>query len=234
MEHTLVAPIPGIRPANKSKSELELYLRVVVLSVAIFAACYIYTTLLNIPGVVNKSVADTSIILIALSMWVSSLNYFFNAFDSKIVYRKQLGLVGFAFGVAHIILSFSAFQMLFNLTTWTSGRAWAPLAGFLAALIFLMMTYISRRSQMLAIGVMRWRTLLRTGYIAMLLVWLHVVLLKYPRWVSWYKDGIRTLPSISMLESIFILLVVFMRVLMWWRIRATAKSKPQTTTSPTV
>lgn len=202
-----------------SPSELSVYLRTLLFGLFVFGACYLYTIYLKIPSPLNKSAADTSIILIGFSMWLSSLSYFFNIFDTKITYRKQLGLIGFAFGIMHIALSFSLLKTLLSLSTWQHGALWAPLTGLGAALIFTLMTFISRRSAMIQIGILRWRMMLRSGYIAMLLVWLHIVILKSPRWITWFTGGMKTLPSLSLVDSGFILVVICMRILMWWRIK---------------
>jgi hypothetical protein len=76
-------------------TETSLYLKTLVFSLVIFAITYGYTAWMKIPNVLNKSVADTSIILIGLSMLLSGVCYFWNLFDTKIVYRKHLGLVSF-------------------------------------------------------------------------------------------------------------------------------------------
>lgn len=226
---TSVQPKP-VSPA-RTYSELGMYIRTLVFSLVLYGALYFYTLKMGIPGTLNKATADTSIVLIALSMLMSSLSYFFNVFDSKIKYRKHLGLIGFAFGVAHIGLSFSALQALFNIAVWQKGAMWPALTGALATVIFIIMTLISNRMAMTKLGVNLWRNILRTGYIAMLLVLAHVVLLKSPRWITWIQGGMKTPPSTSFMVSIFVVIVVVMRLVMWLKIRFTPKA-PATASTP--
>ena len=193
-----------------SKAEAVIYTKVLVFGLALFGLFYFYTTKMGIPNVLNKSVADTSIVLIGLSFWISSLSYFFTIFDTLIKYRKHIGLIGFAFGVVHFILSFQALKGLPNP---------APLTGVLAIIIFTIMALISNRALMMKIGVARWRLLLRCGYAAVLLILAHVVFLKYARWLTWYNGGLKTLPSSSIIISLFIAVVVVMRLAMWLRIQ---------------
>lgn len=196
-------------------SEKSLYLKTTVFSLAIFGLFYAYTSWLAIPGVLNKSVADASIFLMGLSMLLSGICYFWNVFDPLIRYRKHLGLIGFAFGVVHIVLSFSTLQNLLKVETWEKGAMWPAFTGLLATVIFTVMALISNSRMAMLLGGKWWRYLLRTGYVAVILVWLHVVLLKSARWITWYEGGMKTLPSLSLLISIFMVIVIVMRIALW-------------------
>lgn len=200
------------------KSEFVIYGKVVAFGLIVFGLLFVYTTKLGIPEVVEKSIADTSIILIGLSMWLGSLTFFFNVFDRLIKFRKQLGLVGFAFGFLHVVLELSALKRVFNPEVWQTQIPWAPLTGLFATGIFIIMTMISNRWSMLHLGVLSWRRILRTGYIAVLLVLAHIILLKSARWMTWLEGGMKSLPSTSLLISIFLVIVVTMRVLLWLRL----------------
>lgn len=200
-------------------SELSLYLRVSTLAVIIFGVCYSYLYWLDIPSAINKSAADTAIILMGSSMILSGLCYFWNRFDKLIAYRKHLGLVGFAFAVAHLMLSLPALQALFNFSTWERGAMWPALSGVLALIIFTAMAVVSNSMMAMKLGGKTWRQILRTGYLAIILVWLHVVLLKSGRWLSWFEEGMPTAPSLSLLVSVFMVIVIGMRVALWWSLR---------------
>jgi len=201
----------------------KLYLRVLVLGLIVFGLSYFYTSFNQIPNALNKSVADTSVILIGLSMLLSSICYFWNSLDSKIIYRKHLGLIGFAFGLVHIGLSLSLLQRLFNIETWQKGAFWPALTGLIAALIFAVMTFISNKYAASHLGGKVWRMILRTGYVAILLVFAHIVLLKSSRWITWYQAGMKTPPSMSLIVSGLIVIVLGMRVLLWWALKKNQK-----------
>ncbi len=215
------------KPLKKvsSNSEMKLYVRVTILGLAIFLGLFTYTSWLKIPGVLNKSVADTATILIGLSMLLSALCYFWNFFDSKIIYRKHLGLIGFAFAVVHLILSWSAMMDFIQVETWKENAVWAPLTGTVALLIFTIMSLISNRFSALKLGGNNWKLILRTGYFALVLVFLHVVLLKGARWVTWYEGGMKTSPSSSLLVSSFIVIVVLMRIGLWFSLKKQRRLK---------
>lgn len=206
-------------------SELQLYFRVSILGLVLFGMFYAYTSWLKIPGVLNKSVADTSVFLIGWSMLLSALCYFWDFADTKIIYRKHLGLLGFAFGVIHWLLSWGAFQRLFQSATWEGTSYIAPLTGTLALAIFAVMAIISNKYSAMSLGGKTWRAILRTGYIALVLVLIHVFALKSARWLTWYEEGMNTPPSASLLVTIFILIVLLMRVALFFALKMRSSKK---------
>lgn len=205
-------------------SERQLYLRVSLFGLVIFGAMYGYISFLKLPNVLNKSVADTAVVLIGLSMLLSGVCYFWNVFDTKIVYRKHLGLIGFAFALLHLLLSWSAFLRLFEADTWESQTIWAPLTGLIALLIFAVMAAISNKFSALHLGGKVWRGILRTGYVALFFVLAHVVFLRLARWQSWLSEGMKSLPSVSLIVVGFIILVLLMRAALMISLRT--KRKP--------
>lgn len=211
-------------PVKAPVSQTSLYLRTLTLGLSIFAVSYLYTAFQNTPNPLNKAVADTAIVLIGLSMLLTSVCYFWNFFDSKIVYRKYLGLVGWAFVIVHILLEYTALQRLLAAPNWFAQSLWPISTGLLAGVMFTLMTVISNRFAATKLGGKNWKRILRIGYLALLLVLAHVVLLKSRYWVTWYNNGMTALPSMSMLISAFILLVVILRVMLWWSVR---QKRPQ-------
>lgn len=204
-------------------SETTLYIHAAILGSIIFGLIYAYITYLKIPNALNKAVADTAVILIGMSMLLSGICYFWNFLDTKIIYRKHLGLMGFAFAVVHLLLSWGAFLNLLKIETWQQQKFWAPLTGLIALTIFTIMALVSNKFSALKLGGKVWRGILRTGYIALLFVFAHVVILKAMRWEAWAKGGFKSLPSTSLLVSIFILLVLLMRIALWASLKKKAR-----------
>lgn len=200
-------------------SEATLYWRVLFFGLVLFGLFYAYTVWMGIPSALNKAVADTSIILIGLSMLLSSLCYFWNFVDTKIIYRKHLGLIGYAFGLVHIGLSFSMFLRLFSAEAWLENPIWPAITAFVATVIFTIMALVSNTFSAKMLGGKVWRAILRTGYVAIALIWLHVYLLKSARWLTWWADGMQRPPSLSLLVTIFMTLVILMRIALWWSLR---------------
>jgi DMSO/TMAO reductase YedYZ heme-binding membrane subunit len=196
-------------PLRRPPTEFQLYLRVAIFGAIVFGLTYGYIYFLKTPGTLNKGVADTAVILMGLSMILSGVCYFFNFFDTKIVYRKQLGLIGFAFGMAHVLLSWDAFTSLLNAENWAKGAIWPAFTGLLAFIIFTIMALVSNMRVARALGGKLWRYILRTGYLAL-------ILLKSARWITWYQGGMKTLPAMSLITSVFILIVILMRIALWW------------------
>jgi DMSO/TMAO reductase YedYZ heme-binding membrane subunit len=195
--------------------DIRFYIRTFIFSLFVFAGVYLYITKVGTPNALNKSMADTSIILIGLSMLLTSLCYFWDFVDTKIIYRKYLGVIGFFYGVVHTLLSLSAFLSLFKTETWAKGTPWPVLSGGIALGIFAIMTLISNRYAVYTLGGIMWRRILRVGYIAVALVWVHVYLLKSARIITWYTGGMKTPPSASLIVLIFMTIVVVMRILLW-------------------
>jgi DMSO/TMAO reductase YedYZ heme-binding membrane subunit len=201
---------------NKFLFDLSLYLKTFVFSLLIFAGLYLYLSVQKIPGTLNKAVADTATFLVALSMIFSSLGYFFNFADRLAIYRKHLGMIGFAFAVWHLLLSWSALLNLFKISTWEAGRMGPMLTGFLAFLIFTLMALISNQLSIRLLGSKLWKLILRFGYLALVLVVLHVFLLKSARWLTWYQEGMQGPPALSLLVVIFTIIVLVLRIALWW------------------
>lgn len=211
--------IKKVSPTKKPMSELSRYVRTAAFSALTFGLTYGYTSWMKIPNQLNKSVADTAIILIGLSMVMSSVGYFWNRFDHLVIFRKHLGLVGFAYGVAHWLLSWGLFLSVLKAETWQKGAMWPAFTGVVALVIFTIMALISNQFSARLLGGKWWRFILRTGYAAVLLVAAHVVLLKGPRWITWYEGGMKTPPSMSLMVTVFMAVVVLMRVALWWSIK---------------
>jgi DMSO/TMAO reductase YedYZ heme-binding membrane subunit len=196
-------------------SDKVLYFRTLLFSSVLFGLFFAYTSWMKIPNVMNKTVADVSIVLIGLSMILSGVCYFWNRFDSLIVYRKHLGLSGWAFGIAHMILSKGALLGLFTAEIWQKGAAWPAFNGLVAMVIFTVMAAVSNTKMARLLGGKVWRGILRTGYVAIIFVLIHVVLLKSGRWATWFQEGMQTPPSLSLMVTIFMVIVLLMRVALW-------------------
>lgn len=209
------------------KSEWMLFFESGLFGLVAFLIFFFYTNSLGIPSAVNKAVADASVILIGLSMLLSSVCYFWDFADKLIIYRKHLGLAGFTMVIVHIVLSWSVFAKLFALSFWLQPTARAAVAGALATAIFSMMAFISNKHAAYEMGGVWWRRFLRFGYPGLFLVLLHVLFLKLARWVAWAQAGFEKPPAISLLVSLFILIVIGMRLALWWALlqkkRALAK-----------
>lgn len=204
--------------------ELKFYFQSLVFSLFVFILFYIYISSQNIPGALNKSVADTAAFLVGSSMIMSGMAYFFNFLDKKVIYRKYIGLMGFVFAAIHLILSFTAFQNLLKIETWQSLAMWPILTGSLALIIFTFMALISNQFAIRLLGAKLWRGILRFGYVGIFFVLVHVFLLKSARWLTWFQGGMQGWPSLSLIVSIFIVLVILLRIALEFSLKRRRKN----------
>jgi DMSO/TMAO reductase YedYZ heme-binding membrane subunit len=183
--------------------EIKLYFHVFLLAALLFTLSFAYLSWQGLPNVLNKTVTDVSTLLISASLMMSGMAYFFDFLDRKVIYRKHLGLVGFAFGFWHFLLSFSGFEQL---------RSNSMLAGFIALLIFAMMALISNQLATRLLGGKLWRICLRFGFLALFLVVMHVWLLRAHRWWNWLNSGMSSSVSLALLVTMIASGVLLLRL----------------------
>lgn len=169
----------------------------------------------------NRSFADAGMILIGISFALSGLCYFFNFLDTKILYRRDLGLNGFYMVAVHGLYSF-----LFNkFTPWfkyfESDRLLAFVPAVISLLIFFGMALISNKYAAKALGSEKWRAMLRLGYIAYILGAVHAVLWGFDDWQEWF--GTSTLPPISLVIAVFVTFVLVLRIALWFALKRGSK-----------
>ena len=203
----------------KAFLEVKFYLYSTIFAFILFGLITAYLQWLQIPNLLNKAVADVAILLIALSMAMSGLAYFFNFADRQVIYRKYIGVVGFVFALWHLLLSWSAFLNLFKAQTWASGRMWPMLTGFIALVIFAIMALISNQLSTKLLGTNLWRGILRFGYVGLLLVMVHVFLLKSARWLTWWQEGMQSPPALSLVVVMVGAMTVLLRLGLWWSLK---------------
>src|SRR3989344_6335647 len=90
----------------------------------------------------NKSLALTSLFAIGISLSIGPLARFFRSFKHKIEYRKEIGLMGFFVGAAHIFITLVFLTDKFPLAGYLE-RWKAPLYGTLALLILIVVASTS-------------------------------------------------------------------------------------------
>ncbi len=184
---------------------------------------YLYVILLDGPFTLvsfAKVMAGTANFLFAMSLSLSSFGYFFNFLDSKVVYRKYLGLLGYFSALTYTlllpVLRPERYGSGLGEYFWTSD----VLLGLTAMGIFTGMALISNDRAMLAIGPVRWRSLLRLGYVAFFLLVLRAVMNESnpigadPRPEYWgaYLQSFDTLPPTRLLFSVVALSVIAARL----------------------
>lgn len=201
--------------------EVFLWEKTLLLSVFVFIIIFGYQYLISGKYSlysINSAIASTSMILIGLSFALSGICYFWNFADSKIIYRKYLGIVGFAFAASHSILSFFLYPKGSPLAYFLSDSRVVPFFfGVSALLILLMMTLISNRFSIQKLGGKLWRNLLHLGYLAYFFVILHIIFLN----ADSFK---KILPPTFFIIIILAILVLLLRFALYLKTRKTINS----------
>ncbi len=191
-------------------------LRAALFSMFILFATFVYNVMAMDTmslRVWNRSFTDAGMILVGISFALSGLCYFYDIFDTKILYRRDLGLNGFYFIALHSVYSFA----LNKFTPWyryfESDRVLSFSLALISLLIFFMMALISNAYVPKKLGAHRWRILLRIGYFAYVLGVVHAGLWSYEDWVMWW--GSPKVPPMSLVVSVLVLGVVILRIFLW-------------------
>ena len=140
--------------------------------------------------IANKALANTAAILFGVLLLLGPLGKYFKAFDRYLKYRKELGMVGAAIALAHVVASYFFLRDHFPLERfYTTGRI--PFAfGLAATLLLVVLVVISNRPMMHLFGGKLWWQLQHWGVRLMFVaVALHVGIMKWSGWVKWYREG---------------------------------------------
>lgn len=170
--------------------------------------------------IANKVFASTAVVLIGLSLALSGLCYFWDFVDTKIIYRKYLGVMGLFYGIAHIIVTIVFLTEPFTVRDYLSRHPISAVFGALALIVLIYLGAISNRYAIYELGGQKWRNTMRYGgYTALLLVAVHYFVLKYNGWITWFKTFDPVLPPLSLLTGIFVVFVIVMRLALWMSVR---------------
>lgn len=167
----------------------------------------------------NKSLATSTLFLLGIVLLLGPLSRLFTLFDHALKYRKELGILTFFTGAAHVYLSMFPLARRGPWGFYQSQplSAYAGLAGIVIMFILLIisMSFVER-----LLGTRVWWKLQYWGArLAFLAIAFHFVVLKYQGMVKWFMDrgvggtgGALWLPPISLLTTVFVALVLVVRL----------------------
>lgn len=131
-----------------------------------------------------------SVLVIAPSLALSGITYFWPRTRKLIIYRKSLGLLGFYLGLVHVGLSMWDSGIMLSAFTFESIRDTSIVAGYGGVLFFALMPLVSNRPAILLLGGTWVRKCLRYfGYAAYILVLFHAYILSRSGWERWQNDS---------------------------------------------
>ena len=183
-----------------NKDELHQWLKAFGYAALIFAFFSIYLYLrreiFNL-YVLNKVFGSTAAVLGGITLLVGPLFKRFPYFAHFMGIRRELGLTAFGLAIAHITASL-ILQNKFPFPSWYLKELTPIIFGISAILLWFYMAYISRSGQIKQLGADVWKKRLSlSGKIAFLAIFLHLVILKYQGWTTWFKGQTKQTPELA-------------------------------------
>lgn len=182
------------------KEEINQWFKALLYSLIVFAffSAYLYLRreIFNL-YVLNKVFALTAAVVAGATLLIGPLSKIYPHFNQFMGIRRELGILAFVFAAVHILISL-ILQNKFPFPSWYLNEIVPILFGLTAILIWAYMTYISRSSKIKQLGAENWSKILSlSGKIAFLAIFLHLVTMKYPGWINWFKGLTKQTPELA-------------------------------------
>lgn len=168
------------------------------LLIAAFFSVYLYLRreIFNL-YVLNKVFGSTAAVVGGFTLLVGPLFKRFPYFAHFMGIRRELGLIAFGLAITHVIASL-ILQNKFAFPSWYLKELTPIIFGISAILIWFYMAYISRSSKIKQLGADVWKKRLSlSGKIAYLAIFFHLVVMKYPGWITWLRGQTKQTPELA-------------------------------------
>lgn len=232
-----------MRPINW-RYQLQQYGTAFVMAAEVFAVLGLY--LFARRGyfnlyIMNKVLAGVSLVLLGVVLIIGPLCTFSPRCQRYLQYRKELGILALLAGLAHGIISIWPLSARFPLASlidhWPT-----TLAGILGLVLLTYLGAISNLWALQRLGTGRWWTWQRWGArISFLLVMFHLVVMKWPGWMRWFREGGTPdlerpyLPPGSLVVAVIGAVVLLVRLIIHTRQRKPKSPVPSSTLpTPTI
>lgn len=156
----------------------------------------------------NKISALAALALIGIALLLGPLSKLWpNIFQRYKQHRRWLGITGAILALIHIFITLAAYYKLdiFRILTPSGQYMWGVYAGLAAIIIFCMMALISNKEAVKRMGYHKWKMLQMLGYLAIVLVIVHFLILET-------KEGVFKVRPLGYALFIFGILVVLARI----------------------
>lgn len=168
----------------------------------------------------NRAFADVGAVLLGIVLLLGPLSRYFAFPDRYLQYRKELGIFGFVFALAHSAITLFVLPGTVSLAAVTAMLSSTPIIfGFAGTIGLTLLFVISNEYAAEAIGRRLWWRMQNWGVrLVFAFVFVHVYLLKWSGWMLWYKTGVARgsahpeLPPLGLLVGWFMMFVVGMRL----------------------
>lgn len=206
------------KPANPAKKSinLKMWTGPIFLAITLLLSTNIYN-FFYFGQITTKSIveatAGAAALMIGISYSLSSMSFYFNFLDSKLAYRKEIGLIGYYLAVTYALLLTVTVPQKY-LTGFSKNLVSADFILGLSALgILTAMAIVSNNKIMVKVTPAVTRKILRFGYVAYFLLILRAIILERPAWVNWAAnlDG---LPPARLIVTLFASFVIILRIFM--------------------
>lgn len=140
--------------------------------------------------IVNKVLGNASLVLLAVVLLLGPLSRLYQRFDSWVLYRKELGILAFVAAILHALISFFVLSERFTLKYYLQGHLVPFLLGLAGVAVLTALFILSFEKIIAFVGRERWWRWQYWGVrLVGLFALLHLIILKYPGWVSWLSRG---------------------------------------------
>lgn len=209
-------------PQQPVDSKLYKYFVPFALAVALFVLFSIYLYLRR--GfydlyIINKILAGVAAVQLGIVLLLGPLGRIFDKYDSLLKFRKYFGIVAFLMALLHSVISFFFLSDHFPIMKYFTPINVPFIFGLLGVLLLTILFLISNEKTKQLLTPQRWWRMQYIGVrIAFIVVALHVFIMKYSGWISWYQEGGSSKlvhpewPGLGMLVGFFILYVVMVRL----------------------
>lgn len=159
---------------------------------------------------IGQAAAATASVMIGSSLALSGFCYYFDFLDTKLAYRKYLGLVGF-----WLALIYSLMLLWIEPEKYFYGfinNFWSAdfILGLSAMAILTFMAMISNNRAMKRLGVANWRRGLRLGYLAYGMLIIRAYVLEKDIWWNWLQS-LTGLPPMRLVITLLAIGVLVLR-----------------------
>lgn len=210
-----------------------------VFSAAVFGFCLWYLSLSITSSawvIVDEALIDAGMILVGLSCALSGLCFFWDFVDTKIIYRKYLGLAGMTLTFCYILLTsflyFGSrpesieedarfdFDHLWDVAGIAIPNSYTAVLIVTALLLYIAIAAISNQHTIHELGGVRWRKLLRYGsYSGLILSALFLLIHSFSNWQYSFFLEERLLPPLSFVVFLFVVFTLGLRISLWYALK---------------
>src|SRR3989339_1117750 len=160
---------------------------------------------------ISKALAGTSALLLGISFSLSGFCYWWDFLDTKIGYRKQIGLAAYWLALAYSLSLLLVDQNKYLFHFFDNLFSADILLGTISMAIFTFLAIISTDKMMLRLGPKIWRQMLRLGYLAWVILALRAYFIEKTVWLE-YLNSPEGFPPPRLLLTVFVIVVIIFRL----------------------